>query len=288
MTLTTGGYDWQTRGQVISGIEELNSVHLGWSVDMDASGNRIVAGGPYYAESYYSGYAVVYQYDASAQVWYQLGDIIRNASHTYDNLFGRSVHMTADGNRVAIVDTHFDSNQGYYELWDYNSSNNTWGLADYKWGHKDNSYWGNKGSALSGVGNIFAAGNQHTADYKILYRYYNGSSWSGLIQVGPTYSQAPALNYDGTRISILHIIVLRVYERPSSTSQSWSEIFSVSVPDLAAHEAQNTALNHDGTVVACSNDYNERIYVYKYDSSTNSWGQYGQPLAVPHTQGFSE
>jgi hypothetical protein len=113
---------WTQLGQDIDG--EATSDSSGYSVSMNAAGDRVAIGAPYNDDNgNNSGHTRIYEYSNGA--WSQLGQDI-DGEAVYDNS-GHSVSMNAAGDRVAIGAPYNDDNgntSGHTRIYEY--SNDTW------------------------------------------------------------------------------------------------------------------------------------------------------------------
>ena len=120
----TNDYAWNAYGQVISGPYEGDDVFWGTSVKMDASGLTMVVGGNRHdganTANTDDGAVIVYKYDTTAEIWYQLGNTITGETNNDD--FGYDVDINHAGTRIMATDP--DAN--FVNVYDYNSSTNTW------------------------------------------------------------------------------------------------------------------------------------------------------------------
>lgn len=92
------GSSWTLMGQMIQG--EAENDQSGWSVSLNAAGDRVAIGTPYNDENgLSSGHVRIYEWNGSSS-WVQLGSDI-NGRSAFDES-GWSVSMNAAGNRVAI------------------------------------------------------------------------------------------------------------------------------------------------------------------------------------------
>ena len=94
---------WNQLGQDIDGDNENNL--FGVSVSLSSDGNTVAIGAPgnAHATTNPAGYVRVYR--RTGTEWNQLGDNIRGEEQAFlqdDDLFGRSVSLSSDGNRLAI------------------------------------------------------------------------------------------------------------------------------------------------------------------------------------------
>uniref|UniRef100_A0A7S2YQX3 Uncharacterized protein n=1 Tax=Entomoneis paludosa TaxID=265537 RepID=A0A7S2YQX3_9STRA len=112
--------EWVQIGADIFGFQE--DGEFGASVDISFDGNRIVVGAPAPDNDAVLGIVTVFTYDGFN--WNQVANTIGGL----DNLdaFGRSVSMSDDGLTFAIGAPDFNSNEGLVEVYQFDSSINSW------------------------------------------------------------------------------------------------------------------------------------------------------------------
>jgi len=290
---TTPSSSYEILGQVITNRYQSSAVHTGHSVDMDISGNTIVVGEPDDDEGAYNGRARAFRYDASSQLWYQHGNAMTEISSLapYDSAFGKVVHMSADGNTIASIDTNYNAGYGRFHIFNYNSSTNTWDRDNTTpmYGAVVGGYFGNHGSGFSGDGNVIAGIEQKDYWGCNIFKKVSGS-W---IQIGTIGNASgfeticPSLNYDGTRI-VVRMRAPRYYVRVyayngadvASTSQAaFSQVGSdISNPSSSDNHNESTAINKAGDIVAFASEGTNLVYVYRYNNATSDWVQHGSSL----------
>jgi len=278
---STTTYDWKARGQVLAGPDRNDdSIYFGRGLDMDASGNTIAGGAYDYSYSHHSGAVLVYAYDASAQVWYQKGNVIHSPNPSADDDFGAVLEMSADGNRILIMDPRWGTNRGNTVIVDYNSSTNNWDNP-LNLGGATNEYLGLNGASLSGNGLVYAVTvNANTATR--LYRW-NGSSWGSPYQWNNYHYVS--LNYDGNRF-IYYFTAGNAYKVMEWNGSSYAQLgASIYLPTTAYSNENATAINNEGNIVAIANPHQDIIAVLQYDSASNSWLRLGNYLYGPAMSG---
>ena len=281
---------YEILGQVITNRYQSSNVQTGYSVDMDISGNTIVVGELGDVEGNYNGRARAFRYDASSQLWYQHGNALVDPDNgASDNKFGRVVHISDDGNVIASIDTHWNSNEGKFHIFNYNSSTDTWDREYSQRSSLSGGYFGHTGSHLSGDGNVIAINEQYGDWSCNIFKKVSGS-W---IQVGRIGNASgfqtvnPRLNYDGTRM-VVRMRAPRYYVRVyayngadvASTSQAaFSQVGSdISNPSSGDSHAESTAINKAGDIIAFSSEGTDLVYVYRYNNATSDWVQHGSSL----------
>jgi hypothetical protein len=117
---------WNPVGQDIDG--EAAGDGSGSSVAMSANGNRVAVGAPGNdGRGSNSGRVRIYDYSSSTSTWNPVGQDIDGEAAGDGS--GRSVAMSADGNRVAIGAPGNDGrgfSSGHVRVYDYSSSTSTW------------------------------------------------------------------------------------------------------------------------------------------------------------------
>jgi hypothetical protein len=306
-------FDGVQVGNTISGFTGLYGQvdYLGFSVDSNDIGNRVVVGAPYSdnnlndASNLYFGVVRVYELNNNLN-WVKIGSDI-GFQEQYDK-FGWSVSMSSNGNRIAV---------GYYEqepsdvgatkIYEWNGSN--WvqigqtilGLIASDW-----SGWyvqlNSDGSRVVIAEKLGNGGGTDSGQVRIFE--YNGSTW---VQLGTTINGIAAFNeIDRACINAAgDVIVLSSMGAdlpPSLTNVgavrayawdgvSWSQIGQTIYGDGNAYQlGKSLSLNSTGDIFAVGTTSLEggRVYVYKYNGST--WNQLGQTFIAPsttYTYGYS-
>jgi len=271
---TTGGYAsiyewsenrWVQVGQNIFGAH--NGDQAGWGVTINAAGNRVAIGSPWWHVGNI-GHVRVYEWSGNA--WVQLGQIIEGESP--GDLSGKSVSLSADGNRVAIGAEHNNGNGGHaghvriYEL-----SGNTWiqmGQDIDGEATGDASGWSvslSRDGSRVAIGAFTNDGNGDPFDYTGHVRVYEwtGGTWVQLGQdldgeaAGDRSGYSVSLSATGNRVAIGAINNdgngsdsghVRVFEWSGETwNQLGQDIDGEATGDMAGW---SVSLSRDGQIVA--------------------------------------
>ena len=305
-------FDGVQIGSPISGFTGASGQtdYLGFSVDMNDAGNRVVVGAPYSddnlndAFNLYFGAARVYQLNNSN--WIKMGQDL--VGETQNDYFGWSVSMNSDGNRIAV---------GYYggsvgdtgitKIYEWNG--NQWIQLGQNIVGLNADDWSGYSIQLNSDGNRVviaekfgdAGGN---ASGQVRVYEYNGSSW---IQMGEVISGGAAsdeiisvaMDASGYIIaygsvgadvppSLTNVGVVRAY---IWSGNEWVQIGQDIYGDGNAYSlGKSLSLNSAGDVFAVGTNSSEggRVYVYKYNGST--WVQLGNTFIAPSggsTYGYS-
>ena len=198
------GGSWSQVGADIDG--KTNGDHTGVSVSMDLDGDRVAIGSPDNGE----GFVRVYEYSGGS--WSQLGaDIDGEAA---GDLFGISVSLDSDGDRVAIGAEENDgggSNAGHARVYEY--SGGSWSQlgADID-GESAGDLFGNAVS-IDSLGSHVAIGAEENdgggsnAGHARVYEYSSGS-WSQLgadidgESAGDLFGGSVSIDSDGSHVAI--------------------------------------------------------------------------------------
>jgi hypothetical protein len=146
---------WSQVGSDING--RVANIYFGYSVDMNAAGDRIVASAPWdYGQS---GYTSVYRYSGSK--WRQEGqDIIGEAGADYSGHGdGNGVSMNDLGDRIAIgarLNDGNGSNSGHVRI--YGLESNSWNQLGFDVNGEAANDRSGYSVAMNGVGDRIAAG----------------------------------------------------------------------------------------------------------------------------------
>lgn len=203
------GNSWNQMGQDLFGKSGIS--YFGASVGINASGTRVVAGGPISNTSsgQNSGYVRAYEWNGTS--WIQMGQDINGQSGT--DRCGTSVAMSADGNRIIIGSPENDAmgiNAGLARVYAWNGT--TWyQMGQDLVGNAASAYFG-KACDISGDGLSIAIGAPRDTinNYK---GYVNTYTWSGTTWVlkgasilgvdpGGAFGNALNFNYDGSLLAI--------------------------------------------------------------------------------------
>jgi hypothetical protein len=204
------GVVWVQRGIDIDGLQGRN--FFGFDCALSADGNRFVAGGiENNINLSNSGFARVYEWSNSSSTWVQLGGDINGA--VVDDNFGRSVDMSANGNRIIIGATRHDfngTNSGQVQVYDWNGTAwvqvgqniNGANAGDYFGGSTSISKDGQR-IAIGAFNDSLLISGGYIEVYELI-----GNSW---LQIGSTvlgsairlqFGYDVDLNYDGSRLAV--------------------------------------------------------------------------------------
>lgn len=300
------GYKWNPYGQVLSGHYETTNAHFGVSTDIDASGTTIVVGANVASTGAYAnnGAVYVYRYDPTAEIWYQFGNTIVSSTTTANtSRFGRTVQISANGNRIAVLDYSLADLYFY----DYNSVTNTWVSAGsiMSGNHGLSTIRHDQGIQLSGDGNTILFGdlgadtNIANSGTTLVYRNNSGTTWTKIGELhGSTeaaYTQGGAISYNGNRIyigekdynfdstgaSLTDSGRAVIYDYDSGTA--WNQVGDAIHKDIASGVFGYTgSMSNDGSIVAIHaypTSGAGNISVYQYDTNIDgSWKQLGTTI----------
>ena len=236
--LSWNGSSWSQLGSDIDG--EAAGDQFGFSVSLDSDGDRLAVGGNQNdANGSNTGHVRVFSWNGSS--WSQLGSDIDGEAGS--DLFGYSVSLDSDGDRVAIGGTRNDgtgTDAGHVRVYSWNGSS-----------------WSQLGSDIDGE----ASGDQLGSSVSL-------DSDGNRVAIGARYNNG----------STGHV---RVYEYSSSSwSQLGSDIDGEASND---NSGISVSLNSDGDKVAIGASNNDgtasnagHVRVYSYGGS--SWSQLGSDI----------
>jgi len=298
--------NWTQLGNDIDG--EAREDESGSSVSLNADGTR-VAIGAYQNDGNgdRSGHVRVYEYSAGS--WTQLGSDIDGEAELDQS--GRSVSLSADGNRVAIGANGNDgtaAGSGHVRVYEYSAG--SWTQLGSDIDGEASSDGSGYSVSLSADGTKVAIGaygadaNGNETGHVRVYEYssgswtqlgsdidgeaaYDRSGWSVSLSTDGTRVAIGAYNNDGNGTNAGHV---RVYEYSSgSWTQLGSDIDGEAAYDYSGH---SVSLSADGTKVAIgayqndgNGDRSGHVRVYEY--SAGSWTQLGSDIDGEATQDFS-
>ncbi|MBT7921278.1 MAG: hypothetical protein HN622_03245, partial [Candidatus Marinimicrobia bacterium] len=257
------GGSWSQVGADIDG--KTNGDHTGVSVSMDLDGDRVAIGSPDNGE----GFVRVYEYSGGS--WSQLGaDIDGEAA---GDLFGISVSLDSDGDRVAIGAEENDgggSNAGHARVYEYSSGSWSQLGADID-GESAGDLFGGSVSIDSDGSHVAIGAEENdgagsNAGY-VRVLEYNGTRWREVGYdidgdgVGDLFGSAVSIDSDGDGVAI---------GGPGEDAIGYAAIFNPidnDVPEVIA-----SALAADNSYIDIT--WNEKIY-----STLNATGD------LPRTSG---
>jgi hypothetical protein len=296
-------FDGVQIGNPISGFTGLfgQRDYLGFSVDMNDIGNRVVVGAPYSddnlndAFNLFFGVVRVYELNNNLN-WVKVGNDI--GFQEVNDQFGWRVSMSSNGNRIAV--SYYEknpANRGATEIYEWNG--NQWIRIGQILGFNAEDWSGYSVQLNSDGGRVVIAERfgdaGGSASGQVRVYEYNGSSW---IQMGEVISGGAAsdeivnvsINSTGDIIaygslgadvlpSLTNVGVVRVY---GWDGVKWTQIGQDIYGDGNAYQlGKSLSLNSTGDIFAVGTTSLEggRVYVYKYNGST--WNQLGQTFIAP-------
>ena len=257
------GGSWSQLGADIDG--KTNGDHTGVSVSMDLDGDRVAIGSPDNGE----GFVRVYEYSGGS--WSQLGaDIDGEAA---GDLFGISVSLDSDGDRVAIGAEENDgggSNAGHARVYEYSSGSWSQLGADID-GESAGDLFGGSVSIDSDGSHVAIGAEENdgagsNAGY-VRVLEYNGTRWREVGYdidgdgVGDLFGSAVSIDSDGDGVAI---------GGPGEDAIGYVAIFNPIDNDVP--EVITSALAADNSYIDIT--WNEKIY-----STLNATGD------LPRTSG---
>ena len=270
-------YKWNSYGQLMSGIYESDgSVFFGISVGMDVSGLTMVVGANNQNGNNISdgGAVTVYRYDTTAEIWYQLGNLITGESNNAH--FGWSVDINDAGTRIIVPDPLAN----FVNVYDYNSETNTWDKQLNLTTSVD--YYG---ARISGDGNtiVFGAyGNNSNTGKLYVYRNTSGTTWTKIGEFTGSHTNAylgisTSITYDGNRVMVTekdynydangtgysNLGRGTIYDY-SGSGTTWNQVGDWLYGDKAVEDrfGSSVDLSKDGSIVAfaANNGYYVKVY----------------------------
>ena len=291
------GSTWSQLGSDIDG--EAAGDQFGFSVSLDSDGDRLAVGGNQNdANGSNTGHVRVFSWNGSA--WSQLGSDIDG--ETGSNLFGYSVSLDSDGDRVAIGGPRNGgtaSDAGHVRVYSWNGS--SWSqLGSDIDGEASGDQLGSSVSLDSdgnrvAIGARFNDGTASNAGHVRIYEYSSGS-WSQLGsdidgEASNDYSGiSVSINSDGDRVAIgasgndgtaSNAGHVRVY---SWNGSSWSKIGSDIDGEAGGDQfGHSLSLDYDGDKIAVGAKTNGATgtdggHVRIYHYLNNSWTQFGNDI----------
>tara|TARA_B100000683_G_scaffold30446_1_gene26974 strand:- start:101 stop:1861 length:1761 start_codon:yes stop_codon:yes gene_type:complete len=207
-------YEWSGTAWVQLGIDidgEAANDYSGWSVFMNANGDRVAIGAPLNnGNGSIAGHVRIYEWSGTA--WVQLGlDIDGEAGGDYS---GRSLSMNANGDRVAIGahgNVGNGTKAGHVRVYEW--SGTVWvqlGLDIDGEANNDYSGWSvsmNDSGDRVAIGAVHNDGNGNGAGHVRVYEW-SGTAWVQLDvdidgeAAGDDYGQSVSINAAGDRVAI--------------------------------------------------------------------------------------
>jgi hypothetical protein len=279
-------------GDVLGGGQLVNG-RSGYSVSINAAGNRIAIGAPIdFVDAGGSGPGQVKIYEYSSSTWNQLGSTIKLTN--FDYYFGFSVSLNAVGDIVAIGDRYYSSERGRTKIYQYNGS--SWNQLGADINGQTTYEWSGYSVSLNASGDTVAIGSPAISSGLVKIYKYISSSWT---QLGSTINGEASVDGSGNSVSLNaagDIVAIgaddnfgtgayaghvRVYQyNGSSWIKLGQDIDGEAAQDLSGH---SVSLNAAGDIVAIGAKYNDgngsnsgHTRIYKYDGS--SWIKLNQDI----------
>ena len=260
---------WTSLGNKITGTKEFGKMYVSLSSD----GNTVATGSSAFSVSEAGMYAAVYRYNASTNVWDQLGSNITGTG----TFFGFSVKLTPDGNTIAV-----GSYNSCVEVFEYNSSTSSWvqkgsDLLPPSTDHGDFGY----------IVDITPDGNKvvvNGGQYASVWTYSN-NAWShnSTIDTNVTYGTTGlAMSDDGNTVvcGANGDSSAKIF---SFANNTWSQLGSTITSTSSTQFGVRCRISSDGSIIAIganSSDINGtdtgHVVVYEYINST--WTQLGSDI----------
>ena len=287
-------------GSTIKGLTGLYGQRdgLGFSVDTNSAGDRVVVGCPYadndLFDIYNYSYGKVQVYEFNGLDWVQLGQNLVGVGQ--NDYFGYSVSMNDNGNRIAVgYYSGGSSDKGETKIFEW--SGTIWSQIGQTISGVNNDDWSGWSVDLNSTGDRIAIAERFgdaggSASGQVRVYQYNGSLWvqMGEIIAGGSASDeitTVSINAAGDMIAygsvgadvpgVSNAGVVRVY---SWSGTSWSKLGQdvYGGGDNTFALGISLSLNSDGDIFAVGMYSGEggRVCVYKYNGSY--WEVLGQPL----------
>lgn len=290
------GVIWTQLGVDIDG--QATSDRDGWSVSLSADGSRVAIGAPNNCgNGFYSGHVRLFEYDGAN--WVQLGSDIEG-EEPYDRN-GWSVSLSADGNKVALAASGYDSNTGYVRIFEYDGTN--WQKLGANIEGEALSDWSGWSLSLSDDGNRIAIGapfndvNGESSGHVRLYEYV-GTNWlqmgEDIIGLAPDdyTGYSVSLNDEGSIVAIgvpgdvnngIDVGYVRLFEY---IDKYWVQLGDdINGEAVGDHSGFSVSISDNGQRVAIGARYNNgngndsgHVRLYEYDDDGMNWLQLGDDI----------
>ena len=207
---TRSGDGWEPLGTEIFGTGASDGPQL--EIDLAADGRTLAVASSWNAEAgFQAGHVRTFEYDGND--WVPRGQELRGVET--NDLFGASVALSADGNRLAVgalASLGRATSPGYVRIFDYNATDTVWNQTAELTGESNLDFFGGD-VALSDDGNtliVGANGNDTNADdagQARIYRF-DGAVWAQLgatingAERGDALGNTVAISGDGGRVAI--------------------------------------------------------------------------------------
>ena len=292
---------WQQIGADIWG--EGDGDNFGYSVDMNAAGDRVIIGGPYNsANGQWSGNARIFQLSADGTTWVQLGTDIDGDD--YRDLAALSVAMNDAGDRVVIGIPHAkDSLRGTVRIYQWQDGVTDWvQLGSDIDGGATGSQFGFRGAVdINGLGNRVIAGEPFRAGQagskagiaRIFELATDSSDW---VQLGPNIEgsgsndengYACAMNDSGDRVVVSSQTGghYRVFELNTDSTPDWVQVGSDINTEGSGDRGSSVDINNAGDRIIVGSEQNDgngsnagHARIFQQITANGGWVQVGNDI----------
>ena len=296
---------WNQIGNDIEGYYD--SDMMGWAVDMNGDGTRIVMGASQMDSGTRIEAGVVQTYEYVNGSWDQYGGSIGGETAYYD--FGINVSMNSDGTIIACA-----QNNGKIRVYYWGGEGTNWTeLRNQDVGSHADGEGRDDNMSLSSDGYVLATGARYDDDnggdqgsvrvWKYSTPGQTGGLWTvkGSILIGPGMPEGEALAYFGYSVKIsgdgTKVIaggynsdmngkdsgLVRVYEY-NDEDEEWNQIGNDIFGPSNSHLGTSVSISRDGSTIATSyvDDQDDAaVRVYQYINS--DWVQYGNDIVINST-----
>ncbi len=273
------GGNWVQLGSDIDG--ELAGDRSGSSVSLNSDGSIVAIGAPYNGGGVV-GHVRIYQWDGAS--WNQMGNDI-NGEGNSDN-FGRSVSLSADGNRVVIggpTNSSSGYSAGHARVFEFQGG--TWNqLGTDIDGEATNNHFGTSVS-LSANGNIVAVSSDRGAGVGYVKVYqFNSLDWEQLDE--SIYGEAPN-GYFGTSISLsddgITVAAGGYLSDGNGLDSGHARVFSNPTPSVNSSSFPSVAVGKGSGQNTTTG--NQNVFLGSYSGYNNTEGS--NNTVVGYQSGFS-
>ena len=280
------GFSQNQIGQVLSGNN--TSLLFGESIAISSDGNTMVLGIP--STTTFSANSSVKVYKKNGNIW----EILGNTIQTFQNdLFGKSVAISADGTIVAIgspKEGTLGLTRGFVRVYQYDTNTAHWfQIGQQLEGTFSSSEFGTSLS-LSADGNLLAVGSPGDNKVRVFEKQINSwnqiGSFSG--QGSTSFGNVLVLSSDGKVLALgsgtanNSTGLVRLYSK--LVNNTWQQLGQDIIGDNVGDGlGRAVSINNDGTIVAIgiplsdSNASNSgKVRMYNYVNS--NWVQLGNDI----------
>jgi len=270
---------WSQLGDILKGIS--NGDYFGNSVSLSSDGNILAIGAPF---TFTRGSVTIYQNQSGN--WIQIGNTL-NGINTND-IFGKSISLSSDGNTLAIGSPFANGNLGYVSVYQNQSGN--WNQIGSRLNNINTNNTIIISVSLSSDGNILAVGAPSTNSVGSVIIYQNQSgNWIQIgntlngINIGDYFGKSISLSSDGNTLAVGAPVnnnntgYVSVYK---NNSGNWTQIGNT-LNGININETfgNSVSLSSDGNILAIgvpSTNSTGSVMIYKNNSGV--WTRIGSTL----------